>query len=145
MSISRERENIALALLQFIDHVAITVADVERTTRFYDKLFGAEVPFDHAPDGRTLVRTVIIGGAVRINVHQLGNGIDLVAAKPTPGSVDICFRFGGPIAQAEQLLKDHGIAIVEGPAPRLDNQGKPAQSVYFHDPDGNLIELMSSD
>jgi catechol 2,3-dioxygenase-like lactoylglutathione lyase family enzyme len=134
-----------MALLRFIDHVAITVADVERTTQFYDRLFGAEVPFDHAPDGRTLVRTVIIGGAVRINVHQQGNGIDLVADKPTPGSVDICFRFGGTIKEAEALLLGHGVEIIEGPSPRIDNEGNRAQSVYFKDPDGNLVELMAND
>jgi catechol 2,3-dioxygenase-like lactoylglutathione lyase family enzyme len=135
----------AVALLRFIDHVAITVADVERTTQFYDRLFGAEVPFDHAPDGRTLVRSVIIGGAVRINVHQQGNGIDLVADRPTPGSVDICFRFGGTIKEAEELLKGHGIEIIEGPVPRIDSEGNQAQSVYFKDPDGNLVELMAND
>lgn len=134
-----------MALLKFIDHVAITVADVERTTAFYDRLFGAEVPFDHAPDGRTLVRTVMIGGAVRINVHQQGNGIDLVADKPTPGSVDICFRFGGTIKEAEALLFGHGVEIIEGPSPRIDNEGGQAQSVYFKDPDGNLVELMAND
>lgn len=134
-----------MSLLKFIDHVAITVADVERTTQFYDRLFGAQVPFDHAPDGRTLVRTVVIGGGVQLNVHQQGNGIDLVAARPTPGSTDICFRFGGTIAEAAALLHRNGIGIVEGPAPRIDNQGGRAQSVYFLDPDGNLVELMASD
>ncbi len=134
-----------MALLKFIDHVAITVADVDRTTQFYDRLFGAEVPFDHAPNGRSLVRTVMIGGGVRINIHQQGNGIDLVAALPTPGSVDICFRFGGTIEDAEALLKQHGIAIIDGPSPRLDSDGNRAKSVYFRDPDGNLIELMATD
>jgi catechol 2,3-dioxygenase-like lactoylglutathione lyase family enzyme len=134
-----------VALLRFIDHVAITVADVERTTQFYDRLFGAEVPFDHAPDGRTLVRTVIVGGGVRINVHQQGNGIDLVADRPTPGSVDICFRFGGTIAEAQGLLQAHAIPIIEGPSPRIDSEGNQAQSVYFKDPDGNLVELMATD
>ncbi len=134
-----------LALLRFIDHVAITVTDTERSTQFYDRLFGAEVPFDHAPEGKSLVRTVIIGGGVQLNIHQYGNGIDLVAANPTPGSVDICFRFGGTIDEAEALLKRNEISIVEGPSPRTDNQGNQAQSVYFHDPDGNLIELMATD
>ena len=134
-----------MALLRFIDHVAITVADPERSTQFYDRLFGAQVPFDHAPNGKTLVRTVIIGGGVQLNIHQQGNGINLVAAKPTPGSADLCFRFGGTIDEAEDLLKRHEISIVEGPSRRIDNQGSLAQSVYFHDPDGNLIELMATD
>lgn len=133
-----------MALLRFIDHVAITVADVEATTQFYDRLFGAEVPFDHAPDGKTLVRTVIIGGGVRLNVHQQGNGIDLVAAKPTPGSVDICFRIEGTIEEAKALLERNGVEIIDGPSPRIDNEGNQAQSVYFKDPDGNLVELMAN-
>ena len=133
-----------LALLRFIDHVAITVADSEASTRFYDRLFGAQVLFDHAPNGKSLVRSVMIGGGVQLNIHQYGNGIDLVASKPTPGSVDICFRFGGTIEEAEALLKRNHVAIIEGPSPRTDNQGNPAQSVYFHDPDGNLIELMAT-
>jgi extradiol dioxygenase family protein len=88
----------AMALLRFIDHVAITVADVDRTTRFYDQACsGPRFPSTMRRRASTLVRTVIIGGAVRINVHQQGNGIDLVADRPTPGSVDICFRFGGSI------------------------------------------------
>lgn len=134
-----------MALLKFIDHVAITVADSERTTRFYDLLFGAQVTFDHAPQGRSLVRTVIVGGAVRINVHQQGNGIDLVADRPTPGAVDICFRFGGTIEEAQALLKSHAITIIDGPSPRIDCDGAMAKSVYFKDLDGNLIELMATD
>ena len=133
-----------MALLRFIDHVAITVADVDATTQFYDRLFGTEVPFDDAPDGTTLVRTVIIGGGVRLNVHQQGNGIDLVAAKPTPGSVDICFRIEGTIEEAAALLERNGVEIIDGPSPRIDNQGNQAQSVYFKDPDGNLVELMAN-
>ena len=134
-----------MALLRFIDHVAITVADVDATTQFYDRLFGTEVPFDHAPDGKKLVRTVIIGGAVRLNIHQLGNGIDLVADKPTPGSVDICFRISGTIEEAATLLERNGVEIIDGPSPRIDNEGNQAQSVYFKDPDGNLVELMAND
>ncbi|MCB2064998.1 MAG: VOC family protein, partial [Novosphingobium sp.] len=117
---------------------------VDATTQFYDRLFGTEVPFDHAPDGTTLVRTVIIGGGVRLNVHQQGNGIDLVAAKPTPGSVDICFRIEGTIEEAAALLERNGVEIIDGPSPRIDNQGNQAQSVYFKDPDGNLVELMAN-
>ncbi|MBV1918370.1 MAG: VOC family protein [Sphingomonadaceae bacterium] len=134
-----------MALLKFIDHVAITVADVERSTKFYTALFGAELLFDHAPNGRCLVRSVQIGGGVQLNIHQEGNGMDLVAARPTPGSADICFRFGGSIDEAEDLLRSHDIEIIEGPSARTDNQGGAAQSVYFLDPDGNLLELMASD
>jgi catechol 2,3-dioxygenase-like lactoylglutathione lyase family enzyme len=126
------------------DHVAITVADLEATCAFYERLFGAVVHADHRKDGRTLVRVIRFGGGV-LSVHQAGNGVDLVARRPTPGSADLCFRWGGTIESAAALLGEHGLAIIEGPVPRKTSDGRPAKSVYFHDPDVNLIELMAAD
>ena len=128
-----------------IDHVAITVADVEQTWRFYDRLFGTEIINEYAPSGKPFVRVFILGGGARLSVHQLGNGVDLVAAKPTPGSADICFRWGSSIKEAIAHLGNHGLRIVDGPSPRRTADGLPAHSVYFRDPDGNLIELMAAD
>jgi catechol 2,3-dioxygenase-like lactoylglutathione lyase family enzyme len=135
----------AAPLLSMIDHVAITVADVDATQAFYARLFGAEVIRNHEIDGRLIVRAIRIGGAVQLSVHQLGNGVDLVAAKPTPGSEDICVRFSGTIGEAAALLQSQGVKIIDGPSPREDNQMQPSQSVYFRDPDGNLVELMATD
>jgi catechol 2,3-dioxygenase-like lactoylglutathione lyase family enzyme len=131
-------------MLDGIDHVAITVADLEATCAFYERLFGAEIMNDYAPAGRPAVRVLRLGGGARLSVHQYGNGVDLVARRPTPGSADICFRWGGTIAQAAAHLADHDLVIVEGPSPRQMIDGRPAQSVYFRDPDGNLIELMAA-
>ena len=126
------------------DHVAITVADVEATTAFYDKLFGVKVGFDYAPDGKTLVRQLLMGeNKIMFSVHQSGNGIALVARKPTPGSVDLCFRWDKSIQAAMDLLAQHNIAITDGPSPRTYSDGRKSSSVYFRDPDGNLIELMA--
>jgi catechol 2,3-dioxygenase-like lactoylglutathione lyase family enzyme len=134
-----------VTLLVCIDHVAITVADLEKTCGFYTALFGAEVWRDHAPGGRPAIRVLMLGGGARLSVHQAGNGIDLVAARPTPGSADICLRFGGAIDEAAALLRAHDIEIVDGPSPRRTADGLAAHSVYFRDPDGNLIELMAAD
>lgn len=131
--------------LTMIDHVAITVDDIDTTAGFYTRLFGAEVLRDHVVDGKNIIRALRIGGGVQLSIHQLGNGVDLVAAKPTPGSVDICFRIGQPIAAAVQLLEGHGVEIIDGPSPRTDNEGRPSTSVYFRDPDGNLVEMMATD
>ena len=125
------------------DHVAITVADVETTTAFYEKLLGAKRGFEYAPDGKVLVRELLLGGA-KFNVHQQGNGIDLVAAKPTPGSVDLCFRWDQPIDTVAALLAKHNIPIADGPSPRTFSDGRKSLSIYFRDPDGNLIELMAA-
>lgn len=127
-----------------IDHVAITVADLEATYAFYHRLFGAEIQANHQWNGKLAIRKFAIGGAM-LSVHQAGNGVELVAARPTPGSVDICFRWRGAIEGAIDLLKTHDIAIIDGPSPRKTSEGRPAQSVYFRDPDGNLVELMAAD
>jgi catechol 2,3-dioxygenase-like lactoylglutathione lyase family enzyme len=125
-----------------IDHIAITVSDLEAACRFYERLFGAETRVNHAPHGKPLVRQIALGGAL-LSVHQAGNGIELVAKKPTIGSADICFRWDGSIASAVGLLRERGIEIIEGPVPRHTANGVPSQSVYFRDLDANLIELMA--
>lgn len=131
--------------LTMIDHVAITVADIDASASFYTRLFGAEVLRDHVIDGRNIIRALRIGGGVQLSIHQFGNGVDLVAARPTPGSVDICFRIGQPIEAAVRLLEGQGVEIIDGPSPRTDNEGRPSRSVYFRDPDGNLVELMATE
>jgi catechol 2,3-dioxygenase-like lactoylglutathione lyase family enzyme len=126
------------------DHVAITVADMEATCRWYAALFGARPVNDFMDGGRVLVRQIAFGGAL-LSVHPSGNGLDLVARRPTVGAADICFRWEGTIESAVVLLREHGVDIVEGPTPRRTADGLPSQSVYFRDPDGNLLELMAAD
>jgi catechol 2,3-dioxygenase-like lactoylglutathione lyase family enzyme len=133
-----------MTFLLGIDHVAITVADLEASCAFYTRLFDGKVWRDFAPAGRPAVRVIDLGGA-RLSVHQAGNGVDLVADKPTVGSVDICFRWGGSIGEAVAHLKTHDLPIIDGPSPRQTADGRPAQSVYFRDLDRNLIELMAAD
>jgi len=43
------------------------------------------------------------------------------------------------------LLREHGIPIIEGPSRRRTADGLLARSIYFRDPDGNLLELMAAD
>lgn len=128
------------------DHVVITAADIDATCAFYDKLFGLKVVIDYAPGGKSAARQALVGGGTTmLSIHQRGNGIALVAKAPTPGSIDLCFRWDAPIDSAVDLLNDHNVAIIEGPSPRTYSDGRPTLSVYFHDPDGNLIELMALD
>jgi catechol 2,3-dioxygenase-like lactoylglutathione lyase family enzyme len=127
-----------------IDHVAITVTDLEASCRFYGGLFSAKTRVTYAPDGKPLVRQIALGGAL-LSIHQAGNGIELAAKNPTIGSADLCFRWGGDIASAIALLRERGIEIVEGPVPRRTADDLPSQSVYFRDLDANLIELMASE
>jgi catechol 2,3-dioxygenase-like lactoylglutathione lyase family enzyme len=125
------------------DHVSITVSNLDVTCRFYERVLDARIEADYKVDGRTIVRRVVIGRAV-LNVHQCGNGVELVARAPTPGSADLCFRWARGIDEAVARLAAVDVAIREGPVPRLSSDSQQGQSVYFVDPDGNLIELLAS-
>jgi catechol 2,3-dioxygenase-like lactoylglutathione lyase family enzyme len=127
-----------------IDHVAVTVSNLAASVNFYDDLFGAEVVAEHVVDGKTLVRQLAIGGAV-LSIHQEGNGVSLVAKHPTVGAGDICLRCSGPMSDVLELLRRKNIGVLEGPTPRRTADRQASHSVFFHDIDGNLIELMVTD
>lgn len=127
-----------------IDHVAFAAHDLEATCAFYDNLFGARTHLDYAPDGKSLVRQIALGGAL-LSIHQAGNGLELVARHPVAGGADICLRWSGSIDSAADLLREHAIPIIDGPSRRRTADGLKSLSVYFRDPDGNLVELMAAD
>ena len=128
-----------------LDHLAITVRDIERTLRFYKDVLGAESLYEQQwREGKIPVVLLQVGQS-RLSVHDAASPASPHADAPTPGSADVCFRFDGPIAQAEELLRANGVEIVEGPVPRPAADGKVGQSVYFRDPDQNLLELLSTD
>jgi catechol 2,3-dioxygenase-like lactoylglutathione lyase family enzyme len=130
-----------------IDHVAITVDDVERTVLFYQDLVGAEVVFlDRFRRCESNVVTLVVG-ASRINVHPSPPRApqQTVARVPTPGSADICFRWDGPLEEAVSMLEQRGLPVVDGSSPRPAADGTMATSVYTTDPDGNLLEFLTTD
>lgn len=128
-----------------LDHLAITVVDIDATLDFYRGVLDAEVLYEDLFRSGRIPVCILQLGTSRISVH--------VAAKPalpnarvaTPGSGDFCFRWDGSIADAERHLRARGVEIEEGPVPRPAADGRPGASVYFRDPDGNLLELLSTD
>ena len=128
-----------------LDHLAITVADVERTLRFYEDVLGAEALFEELyKEGKIPVALLQVGQS-RLSVHPAAAPARPHADVPTPGSADVCFRFDGPIADAETMLREKGVEVLLGPVPRPAADGAQGQSVYFRDPDDNLLELLSTD
>ena len=83
-------------------------------------------------------------GRTMINVHEAGRPVGLHAGNMQVGSEDLCFEWSGPIEGAVQRLGAHGVAIEVGPVQRFGARGREGTSVYFRDPDGNLLELMSA-
>lgn len=126
-----------------IDHVAITVADLTDAIAFYREALGAEVAQEYQIEGRVMVVQLRIGAAM-LNIHQAGHSHPLVASRPTPGAVDLCFRWQARIESAIAHLQRTGVEIIEGPVERQASDGRIGRSVYFRDRDGNLLEFLST-
>ena len=120
--------------IERLDHLVLTVADIERTCDFYRRVLGMEVV--HFGEGRTALRF----GQQKINLHPASNVPGLVADKPTPGSGDLCFITKTPLAEVNAHLEGCGIPVVAGPGPRAGAIGT-IQSLYIRDPDQNLVEI----
>jgi len=120
-----------------IDHLVLTVADVDATCDFYARVLGMEAVAFEAFDGP---RRALAFGSQKINLHRAGAEFSPRAAKPTPGSADLCLIVGGTIENAAEHLAAQGVAIEEGPAARTGALGGMT-SLYFRDPDANLIEI----
>ena len=117
-----------------IDHLVLTVFDLDRTLDFYRRVLGME-PITFAGGRRGLAF-----GRQKLNLHQAGREFDPKALKPTPGSIDVCFITEAPLEDVIAHLKSCGVVIAEGPVRKTGALG-PMMSVYFRDPDGNLVEV----
>ena len=117
-----------------LDHLVLTVADVDASCAFYERVLGMRtVTFGQG-------RKALAFGAQKINLHQHGHEFEPKAERPTPGSADLCFITSTPLAQVINHLQACEVAQLEGPVPRTGARG-PIMSVYFRDPDRNLIEV----
>ena len=121
-----------------LDHVVIKVSDWGRSNAFYRSVLGAEL-IGEDPAGPARYRF----GDEQLNVHGPGVDAGPVAARPVEaGNSDLCFEWDGPIDDAIRHLEDFGVAIEQGPVARFGGRGD-GTSVYFRDPDGSLLELIS--
>lgn len=117
-----------------LDHLVLTVRDLSATCSFYTRVLGMrELSFG---DGRK----ALAFGAQKINLHQYGREFEPKSQQPTPGSADLCFITQEPLARVACHLRAHAIDVEEGPIERTGAQG-PILSLYFRDPDANLIEV----
>jgi catechol 2,3-dioxygenase-like lactoylglutathione lyase family enzyme len=121
-------------MISRIDHIVLTVEDISRSVAFYTRVLGMlEVSFG-------VGRTALHFGQQKINLHQKGHEFEPKASSPTPGSADLCLVADVRLEAVISRLKENGIPIIEGPVQRTGACG-PILSVYFRDPDSNLIEV----
>ncbi|MDR4950812.1 VOC family protein [Chryseobacterium sp. ES2] len=117
-----------------LDHLVLTVADIDKTIKFYTHVMGFEV----VTFGEN--RKALIFGNQKINLHQKGYEFEPKAKTPTCGSADLCFIAETDVHEIMKELRQKNIEIIEGVVDRTGAVGK-IKSVYFRDPDYNLIEV----
>ena len=117
-----------------IDHLVLTVASIEVTVAFYERVLG----MTHQVFGDKK-RHALIFGDRKINLHEVGSEFEPRAARPWSGSADLCFLVDD-LGTVAAHLANCGVPIIEGPGPRTGARGE-IRSYYIRDPDGNLIEL----
>ncbi len=121
-------------VLDRLDHLVLTVRDVEATCRFYEAALGMRR--EEFGAGRVALHF----GRQKINLHPHPSPVEIVAKDPRPGTADLCFVTETPIEDAIAHLESLGIEIEMGPIERTGAQGR-LDSIYCRDPDGNLIEI----
>ena len=117
-----------------LDHLVLTVKDIEATASFYSRVLGMDVNVFGGG------RKALSFGAQKINLHQHKSEFEPKAQLPTPGSADLCFITSVPIPEVISHLSSCNVDVIEGPVRRTGATG-PILSVYFRDPDMNLIEV----
>jgi len=125
-----------------IDHWVMVVNDLDKTLAFYERL-GFEIAWEDRPNNRPRMPTIRIGGAQKINVHARewpDRPGYLGARRPSVGGADFCLEWDGTVREVLDLLAKNGITPEAGPGPRSCARGT-STSVYFRDPDDNLVEF----
>lgn len=117
-----------------LDHLVLTVRNVDATVSFYERVLRMRgITFGNG-------RRALEYGNQKFNIHPSQAPIEPHAAEPTPGSADLCFVISTSIDEVAAHLERLGVTVEAGPVSRTGALG-PIVSLYFRDPDGNLIEV----
>lgn len=119
-----------------IDHIVLTVNDLEESMRFYHEVFDMPVIKDQTDENLITLRC----GHQLIRLQKADRPTDLVAAKPTASSADFCMVSGDKLEDIIHHLKSYYVDIIAGPVEKHGSEGAMT-SVYVHDPDNNLVEI----
>ena len=120
--------------IESLDHLVLTVADIDASCAFYERVLGMRTVTFGAG------RKALAFGVQKINLHPHRREFEPKAERPMPGSADLCFVSSTPLAEVVAHLHACGVEVLEGPVPRTGARGT-ILSVYFRDPDRNLIEV----
>jgi len=122
--------------IESLDHLVLTVKNIEHSSKFYIEVLGMEKEIFGTN------RVALKFGHQKINLHERGKEFEPKAARATAGSADLCFIIKSDLLEAMKHVNSFGVEIISGPLPRNGAKGA-INSFYFRDPDGNLIEISS--
>ncbi len=117
------------------DHIVLCVRSVDVTLEFYQRVLGLE------PREERAGKWSLHFGSNKISLQD-ASALPGLAEKTVPGSGNFCVLTDLPIEDVVTRLQSNDVEIVEGPAEKAGAVGK-LMSVYFRDPDGNLVEVSS--
>ncbi|KIW35393.1 uncharacterized protein PV07_02091 [Cladophialophora immunda] len=132
----------SVSKVKSLDHLVLTVKDIDATIQFYQDVCGMRHTSFVAETDPSITRHALNFGTQKINLHECGKEFEPKAEIVQPGSGDLCFLVEEDVEGVLGRLKEKGITVLEGAkvVERRGAQGK-LRSVYLRDPDGNLIEL----
>jgi catechol 2,3-dioxygenase-like lactoylglutathione lyase family enzyme len=121
-------------MIDHLDHLVITTAHLDECIDFYTRVLGMKL--EKFAGGRLALKF----GEQKFNLHVKGKEFEPKATHPVPGALDFCLIAAMPLDQVIRHLAVCGVAVEAGPVSRTGATG-PILSVYFRDPDGNLVEV----
>lgn len=130
-----------ISRVKSLDHLVLTVKNIDVTVKFYQEILGMEHRWFHASGDSSITRHALRFGTQKINLHERGKEFEPKAQHVQPGSGDLCFLVEDNVDDVLKRLLEKEITVLEGGqvVGRTGAQGK-LRSVYIRDPDGNLIE-----
>jgi catechol 2,3-dioxygenase-like lactoylglutathione lyase family enzyme len=126
------------ALIDRFDHIVLTVSDIDEAAAFYARVLRFERETFHGTEGQ--LRHALRFGNQKINLQDRATVTPTKATAPTLGSADFCLIAAVPLDDVLAHLRAEHVQVVAGPVARQGALGA-LRSVYFRDPDGNLVEV----
>lgn len=131
----------ATSVVKSLDHLVLTVQDIDATVKFYEEHLGMTHEAFVSPKDPTVTRHALLFGSQKINLHQRGKEFEPKAQNVQPGSGDLCFLTDKKVDDVLEAFQTKGVEVLEG-GQVVDRKGAAGalRSVYVRDPDGNLVE-----
>ena len=126
-------------MINYIDHIVLTVKDINKTIDFYCNLLGMKYE-EFRINNNSEVRKCLKFGTQKINLHEASKPFKPHAHKPLSGTMDICFLSEINVNDWIKIFDKFDIKIEDGPVIKTGANGT-IKSIYVRDPDKNLIEI----